>query len=853
MFDRLVEHLASRGDDPAVLTADETLSYRDLADRTAAAASDLGARRRLVLLETCNDVDTLVSYLGALAGGHVVMPLPAGVDHCAVIDAYDPDVVIGAGRVRHRHGAAHDLHPDLALLLSTSGSTGSPKLVRLSRGNLAANAGAIATYLDIRHTDRAATTLPMSYCYGLSVIHSHLRRGAGLVLTDHSVVDDAFWDLVAGHRVTTFAGVPHTFDLLDRVGFDDMSLPHLRYLTQAGGRLAPEQVRRWAGLGRRRGWQFFVMYGATEATARMAYLPPDLAADNPAAIGVPIPGGRFDLEPVAGAPDDVGELIYHGPNVMMGYAAGTEDLAAGRTTHALRSGDLARRNANGLYEVVGRLSRFVKLYGLRIDLQRVEDFLHAAGVTAVCTEDADVLLVAVSDQPRGCDVQRIAAEAAGLPPSAIRVLAVDEIPRLPAGKPDLPAVRALAAATKVPGGTGRDLRDLYAEVLQLDPTVIDPGASFVDLGGNSLSYVSLSVRLERAIGHLPADWPRMPLRELQAAAKPRRWWSATLEASVALRALAIVLVVGSHADLYTLWGGAHVLLGVAGYNFGRFCLTPLPRVQRSRRMAATIAWIAVPSVLWVAIALVITDDYTASNLLLANKFLGPDDSMTAGRLWFVEVVVWILVALALVCCTPLADRLERRGPFGFACAFLVFGLAIRFDGFGMGHGAWFTVLAFWFFAVGWAASKASNPWQRAAVTAVLAVGVVGYFDDSGRDTLVFVGLALLVWVPAIRCPSACTVAAGVIADASLLIYLTHYQVYPLFGEHRAVGVAASLVVGIALTKLLTVARTRRAVRSLPLGDEPLLRQGGGDLAVGPDQAAGDDAPAARGGRGPGQQ
>ena len=259
MFGRLVEHLASRGEDSALLTVDRRLSYRELADHVAASASDLGSRRRLVLLETRNDVDTLVNYLGALAGGHVVLPVPAGADHTAMVDAYDPDVVIVDGTVTHRHRPAHELHPDLALLLSTSGSTGSPKLVRLSKANLSSNAEAVATYLDIRRTDRAATTLPLSYCYGISVVHSHLLRGAGLILTDDSVVDDGFWDLMRTHRGTTFAGVPHTFDLLDRVGFDDMSLPHLRYVTQAGGRLAPDAVRRYAELGRRRGWHLFVM------------------------------------------------------------------------------------------------------------------------------------------------------------------------------------------------------------------------------------------------------------------------------------------------------------------------------------------------------------------------------------------------------------------------------------------------------------------------------------------------------------------------------------------------------------------------------------------------------------------
>ncbi len=211
----------------------------------------------------------------------------------------------------------------------------------------------------------------------------------------------------------------------------------------------------------------------------------------------------------------------------------------------------------------------------------------------------------------------------------------------------------------------------------------------------------------------------------------------------------------------------------------------------------------------------VTDDYTASNLLLANKFLGPHDSMTAGRLWFVELIVWTLVALALVFWTPIGDRLERRWPFGIAVVFLAMGLAMRWDlfGIGLGNDAWFTVLAFWFFAVGWAAAKATTFWRRAAVTIALAVGVIGYFDNPHREALVFIGLALLIWLPTIRCPSALTVAVGVIAEASLFIYLTHFQVYPLFGDQVLLGVAASIVVGILVTRIVTVSRTWTLVHS----------------------------------------
>jgi hypothetical protein len=709
--------------------------------------------------------------------------------------------------------------------LSTSGSTGSPKLVRLSYHNVCSNAEAIAGYLGIRETDRAATTLPMSYCYGLSVIHSHLLHGAGLILTDNSIVDNEFWELFRKHRGTTFAGVPYTFELLERMGDQVLELPHLRYVTQAGGRMPPERVRRFAELGRRQGWELFVMYGATEATARMAYLPPELTTSHPAAIGGPIPGGQFTIEPS-------GELVYRGPNVMMGYAHTPVDLTLGKTVDALHTGDLARLNADGLYELIGRSNRFVKMYGLRIDLQRIEATLRDHGVTAFCTDVDDRLAVAATEHDEH-KVQRLAADAAGLPAGDVAVVVVDELPMLPSGKPDYQAVRHLACTrdTQEPNATG--LRGLFADVLQIDAADIDPDASFVDLGGNSLSYVTMSVRLERALGGLPADWQRLPIADLEAIPKSRRrwwpWWGATLETSVALRAIAILLIVGSHAGLFELWGGAHLLLGIAGYNFGRFCLTPVPRTDRVRHLRNTIAWIAGPAVAWVLIALMITDDYTPTNLLLANKFLGPHDSMTAGRLWFVEVLVWILVALAMLCRLPAFDRWERQRPFTIAVMFLVVGLMLRYDilGLHLGHGAWFTVLAFWFFAVGWVAAKASTTLQRAAVTLVLIISLHGYFDRTERELLVLAGFALLIWLPALRCPPAATVIAGVIAEASLYIYLTHYQVYPLFGDHRLAGVMASIAVGVLLTQMVSALRAKvapaRLVARLPLGDKAFLR------------------------------
>ena len=442
--------LAHFGDATALICRDgESLTYRKLAARVDEAAALLGTdERRLVLVAGANAVEPIVAYLAALAGGHPVLLAPGDRPEVLerMVETYDPDVVAAESSIaERREGTAHELDPELALLLSTSGSSGSPKLVRLSRENVESNAEAIGAYLQIRSTDRAATTLPMHYCYGLSVVNSHLARGAALVLSDLSVVDGCFWELFRRERATSFAGVPYTFELLERVGFAELDLPHLRYVTQAGGRMAPEQVARWAAHGRAHGWDLFVMYGQTEATARMAYLPPDLACAHPAAIGVPIPGGSFSIAPVDGTADDVGELIYSGPNVMLGYAYSPADLALGRTIESLRTGDLARRGADGLYEIVGRRSRFVKVLGLRIDLDRTEALLGAA-----CAGDDERLVVALEDERDPAAVRQRATQELGVPARAMRVLRVAELPRLPSGKPDHAAIAALGATTAEP-------------------------------------------------------------------------------------------------------------------------------------------------------------------------------------------------------------------------------------------------------------------------------------------------------------------------------------------------------------------------------------------------------------------
>lgn len=819
--------LARFGDAPALVCRDGvSLTYLELAARVEQTVRVLGtAERRLVLVAGANAVEPLVAYLAGLAGGHPVLLVPGERPDLldAMVEAYDPDVVAVDGTLAERRdGTAHELHPNLALLLSTSGSTGSPKLVRLSHENVECNAEAIATYLAIRGTDRAATTLPMHYCYGLSVVNSHLARGAALVLSDLSVVDSCFWELFRRERVTSFAGVPYTFELLDRVGFDAMELPHLRYVTQAGGRMAPDQVARWAAHGRAHGWDLFVMYGQTEATARMAYLPPDLAATHPGAIGIPIPGGSFELEPVEGAADGVGELVYSGPNVMLGYAEAPTDLALGRTVDALRTGDLARRGADGLYEIVGRRSRFVKLLGVRIDLDRAEALL---GARCLGRDDELVVALDATDARDPADLRREAARTLGVPAGAVRVVRVDELPRLASGKPDYVAlgelVGATAEATDAAAPRGADaaaLRALFAELLDVDPARVRDDSSFVALGGDSLSYVQASLRLEEALGRLPAGWHTMPIAELATApaGSARRRHGRAIETSILLRALAIVCIVGTHAGLFSILGGAHLLVAVAGFNFARFQLSASARLERLRAQLRTVARIAVPSVAWIGLMVLVTNQYGLANVLLANAFVGPESWTTASRFWFVEVLVWMLVACALLLAIPRIDRAERSWPLVFALALFGVGLLGRYGLLDLGVPNTRPVL--WLFALGWAAARCSNGWQRAGVTLLTVATVPGFFGDGQREAVIAGGIVLLLWAPTVRCPAWAGRAVAVLASASLYVYLVHWQVYPLIRDLPLLGVTASIAGGIVYWQVVTRAwRAAGALRGVRIG------------------------------------
>jgi acyl-CoA synthetase (AMP-forming)/AMP-acid ligase II len=457
LLDIIRAHASRTPSAPALIdgATGKVASYEELA--AGIPTSDTAPTLTFVIMR--ESVAHARAYVEALCGpGAVALldPATASDRFAALLEAYRPDVVLGlaqdlkalslsvtadgrdgslaASATGATGGAAQSLHPDLALLLSTSGSTGSPKLVRLSAANVASNAAGIAKALAIEPDDRAITCLPMHYTYGLSILSSHLAAGAATICTPAAPLDPVFWDCFREYEATTLAGVPFSYRMYDRLKVLENPPPTLRSMTQAGGKLDAASIERYARGLREQGRRFYVMYGQTEATARMSILPYDLATEHPDTAGFPVPGGSFSIDH-----SHLDEVVFRGPNVMMGYATTRADLSTGdELGGVLRTGDVGQLTPEGLLRITGRIKRIAKLSGVRVSLDDVEaaaaPFRRAAAVAVTGTDKITLVVEGSVDDERG--LRRSVAHAAGIAARDLAVVSVDELPTGASGKID---------------------------------------------------------------------------------------------------------------------------------------------------------------------------------------------------------------------------------------------------------------------------------------------------------------------------------------------------------------------------------------------------------------------------------
>lgn len=794
------ESLQGHGDSPALIAGATVMSYAGLAEAAERFAARLPQARGLIAIEMTPAPATIAAYLGALQAGHAVLPLPAGEPELArgLEARFRPAASwrTTGGRVRLLHyPRPAALHPDLFLLLTTSGSTGQGRGVRLSRAAVAANAAAIVDYLEIGPQDRAALVLPLHYSYGLSVLHSHLARGASLWLGKGSVLDPGFLPALAASGATSFAGVPHHFRMLRSIGADARLPPALTCMTVAGGAMPAAEVRHWAGVMAARHGRFVPMYGQTEATARIAYMPAECATTAPDAIGDAIPGGSLMLRDEAGrpitTPETEGELIYRGPNVMMGYADSAADLARGSELGELATGDLARRGADGFYRITGRRSRMSKIAGLRIGHDALERALGEAGHEVAVWGDDETIWVAA--RAPAATLQADAARLAGIRAQHVTLVPCAVFPRRANGKIDYPALKERAG----PPAADPGLEAIFARTFA--PRPVHPTDSFESLGGDSLQHVALSLLLDRRLGGLPPGWEQRPIAELERPAPAR---AARVAMPMLARALAILAVVVAHQTHWPVYGGAAAMVILLGMSVARHRRGPLIRgdalgflapVQRVLLPYAlvlagfAIAWHQVP---WASVFLV-------GNLALTS----PETHLMLPYLyWFVEAYVQICLMLVLLFRPPPMRAWLAASPFAVGLALLALGVALRVtlpevwplpDGRSQFSVPW----VFYLFALGWCTALAQGAAQRGTVLAAAAlimplVAWLGgnWYGSWEKYMSLLVLVALLLHVETVRLPRPAVRGVMHLANAAFPIYLLHR----LVPEHLMPGLGLNL-------------------------------------------------------------
>jgi acyl-coenzyme A synthetase/AMP-(fatty) acid ligase len=436
-----------------------SLSFGELNDFSNQFYSQIN-KRTLIFLLSENVVGALAGYVASLSKEIVPLVLSCHTDRellNKLFDIYKPEYVWLPTNLVDDFSfepifskfdftllktgfSTFSLYSNLSFLLPTSGSTGSPKLVRHNYSNVNENAKNVAKLFEISQEDNAIAVLPMHYTMGLSVVTSHLYAGATVLLMKGNLTDRNFWSFIKENKGTSFTGVPYSFEILSKLRFFRMDLPDLKIITQGGGKLNADLFKAYAEFAESSGKKFIATYGQTEGTARMAYLPAKLALRKIGSIGQAIPNGELSLIDSDGnIITEVGvdgEMVYRGPNVTLGYALSGEDLSKGDENNGiLKTGDIARIDEDGCFYIVGRVSRFLKLYGFRISLDELEQMIKAKyDLDCVCTGDDEKMKVFITSESKTSEISKFIIEKTGLFHKAFEVQFISEIPRNEYGK-----------------------------------------------------------------------------------------------------------------------------------------------------------------------------------------------------------------------------------------------------------------------------------------------------------------------------------------------------------------------------------------------------------------------------------
>jgi len=453
MFDKL-----KNNEDIALISVDNEnkFTYSEVVKESAEFVRRIKSRS-LVFLLCDNDPRIIMTYVGLIRKKIVVVLMDPNIVYSKLVELseiYRPNFIISIRNINTLQVMNNYkgckiykafveekqlMNKNLAILLTTSGSTGSSKFVRISYDNIWNNTNDIIEYLNISQDEKVITTLPMYYTYGLSIINTHLCAGAQIILSNENVLSSKFHHYLEYYEITSFGGVPYIYEMLSRSTFFDNPPKSIRYITQAGGKLSECLCEKIVEKCKKRNIKFLVMYGQTEATARMAYLPWEYAIDKNGSIGKAIPNGTIQLVDSNNCkinqPYIVGEIAYLGKNVMLGYAENKNDLNKGDVLKGvLHTGDMAYMDQDGFYFIVGRKKRFIKAFGVRISLDEIENILIRKGFSCACVGRDNEVYIFISEDVDKNKIERIVLSETDIRKQCLFIKYAKDIPRTSSGK-----------------------------------------------------------------------------------------------------------------------------------------------------------------------------------------------------------------------------------------------------------------------------------------------------------------------------------------------------------------------------------------------------------------------------------
>ncbi len=448
------------GSKVALITDKENFTYNSIIDSSNKIFKKV-KERSLILLKCYNCFELLIAYVAFSRFNCPMILIDNNLNdqsYLEIIDEYKPDYIfqpkknkkdkinynffdnLGNYELLENDKKNNTIiHESLSLLIPTSGSMGSPKFVRHSYQNVKTNIDQVTDSLKVKDLDRSITTMPLNYIYGLSIVNSHLFNGSSIVLNDYSLIDKKFWKLLNDKNVSNFGGVPFMYEVLSKIGFENKIPKSLKYITQAGGKLSNDILNEFIQISKKNDLKFITMYGQTEATSRMSYLNPDFLETKAGSIGKPVKDGKFYLINNDGKKiennNEIGELVYEGKNVSMGYAKSHLDLKKGDENQGkLFTGDLAKRDDENFYYIVGRLKRISKIFGIRINLDDIEVLLKKRGFNCVCIGNDKKLNFFIENEFENEKALNEISKNIGIHKSAIRLNKINKIPRNKTGK-----------------------------------------------------------------------------------------------------------------------------------------------------------------------------------------------------------------------------------------------------------------------------------------------------------------------------------------------------------------------------------------------------------------------------------